>query len=180
MKKINTWMLAEAGITLAMAFVLNRIIILPMPYGGSITAGGMVPLLVYAFRWGGLRGMLVCAIYGVLDLVTGGHYYHWFSILFDYPIAFGAIGLAGFFGKKTVGLAIGTLVGLTGRFLCHVLSGVVAFAEYAPKGQSPLVYSILYNGAYMLPELVISFVLVFLLLKYAKLPEPRLTGSARV
>lgn len=176
MKRINTWMLAEAGITLAMAYVLNLIKVLPMPYGGSITAGSMVPLLLFAFRWGGARGLAVCSVYGILDLVLGGHYYHWFSILFDYPIAFGLIGLAGFFGKKTVGVAVGTFVGLTGRFLCHVLSGVVAFAAYAPEGQHPLVYSVLYNGAYMLPELVISFVLVLLVLRYAKIPEPKLAA----
>ena len=176
MKRINTWMLAEAGITLAMAWVLNQLKILPMPFGGSITAGGMVPLLLFAFRWGGVRGIAVCGLYGVLDLVLGGHFYHWFSIIFDYPVAFGMIGLAGFFGKKTAGVAMGTAVGLTGRFLCHVLSGVVAFAEYAPEGQTPLLYSILYNGAYMLPELVISFVLVMLVLRYAKIPEPRLAA----
>ncbi len=174
MKRINTWMLAEAGIVLAMAWVLNQIKILPMPYGGSVTAGGMVPLLLFAFRWGGGRGMAVGALYGVLDLMMGGHFYHWFSIIFDYPVAFGLIGIAGFFGKKTMGVAFGTLVALLGRFLCHVLSGVVAFAEYAPEGQTPLLYSILYNGAYMLPELAISFVLVLLVLRYARIPEPRL------
>lgn len=175
MKKINTWMLAEAGITLAMAWVLGQIKLFPMPMGGSVTAGSMVPLLVFAFRWGGKKGILVCALYGVLDFVLGAKYsFHPVSLIFDYPVAFGFMGVAGFFGKKTVGMVIGTVIAMLGRFACHVLSGVVVFASYAPAEQSPLLYSVLYNNSYLLPELVISFVLVFLLLKYAKLPEPRL------
>jgi len=175
MKKVNTWMLAEAGITLAMAWVLSQIKVFAMPMGGSITAGSMVPLLIFAYRWGGKKGILVCALYGVLDFVMGAKYsFHPISLIFDYPVAFGFMGVAGFFGKKTVGLVVGTVAALAGRFACHVLSGVVVFAEYAPAGESPLLYSILYNGSYLLPELGISFVLVFLLLRYARLPEPRL------
>lgn len=179
MKRTNTWMLAEAGITLAMAWVLSQFTIFKMPMGGSVTAGSMVPLLVFAWRWGGLRGMLVCALYGVMDFMLGEKWsFHPISLIFDYPVAFGFMGVAGFFGRKPSGLAVGTFVALLGRFLCHVLSGVVVFASYAPEGQSPLLYSILYNGSYLLPELVISFALVFLVLRYAKLPEPRLGGAA--
>jgi thiamine transporter len=71
-------------------------------------------------------------------------------------------------------MVIGTVAAMLGRFASHVLSGVVVFASYAPEGQDPLLYSVFYNGSYLLPELVISFALVFLLLRYAKLPEPRL------
>ncbi len=178
-KRTNTWMLAEAGIVLAMAWVLGQIKIFPMPMGGSVTAGSMVPLLVFAYRWGGKKGILVCALYGVMDFILGAKYsYHPISLIFDYPVAFGFMGVAGFFGKKTSGLMIGTVVALFGRFLCHVFSGVVVFSAYAPEGENPLVYSILYNGSYLLPELVISFILVFLLLRLAKLPEPRKLGNA--
>ena len=75
--------------------------------------------------------------------------------------------------QSVTGQLVGTFVGMFGKFACHVLSGVVVFASYAPAGQNPLVYSILYNGTYLLPELIISFVLVFLILKYARLPEPK-------
>jgi thiamine transporter len=168
-------MLAEAGITLAMAWVLSQIKIFPMPMGGSVTAGSMVPLLVFSFRWGGKKGMLVCALYGVLDFVLGAKYsFHPISLIFDYPVAYGFMGVAGFFGKKYSGMVIGTVAAMLGRFASHVLSGVVVFSSYAPEGQDPLLYSVLYNGSYLLPELVISFALVFLLLRYAKLPEPRL------
>ncbi|NJD01185.1 MAG: energy-coupled thiamine transporter ThiT [Ruminiclostridium sp.] len=174
MKKFNTWMLAEAGIVLALFLILNQITVLKMPMGGTITAGAMVPLLIFSFRWGGKKGIFVCAVAGIMDFIIGTKYsFHPVSLLFDYPIAYGMIGLAGFFSKKIKGMLTGTVVGIFGRFLCHVLSGVVVFASYAPEGQSPLIYSILYNGTYLLPELIISFIFVTLIIKYARLPEPK-------
>lgn len=174
MKRSNTWMLAEAGIVIALFLILKQVRVFEMPMGGSITAGSMVPLLVFAFRWGGVKGIFACAVAGILDFILGAKYsFHPVSLLFDYPIAYGMLGLAGFFGKKVAGMLSGTVIGIFGRFLCHVLSGVVVFASYAPEGQSPLLYSILYNGAYLLPECIISFILVALIVKYARLPEPR-------
>lgn len=174
MKKFNTWMLAEAGIVIALFLILKQVKVFEMPMGGSITAGAMVPLLVFSFRWGGLRGVFVCAVAGIMDFILGTKYtFHPVSLLFDYPVAYGLIGLAGFFGKKIAGMLAGTVIGIFGRFASHVLSGVVVFASYAPEGQSPLLYSILYNGTYLLPECIISFILVTLIIKYARLPEPK-------
>ncbi len=176
MKKFNTWMLAEAGIVIALFLILKQIKVLEMPMGGSITAGAMVPLFVFAFRWGGKNGMLVGAVAGVLDFILGTKYsFHPVSLIFDYPVAYGLLGMAGFFGKKVSGMLAGTIVGIFGRFVSHVISGVVVFASYAPEGQSPLLYSILYNGTYLLPEFIISFILVTLIIKYARLPQPKNT-----
>lgn len=174
MKKINTWMLAEAGIVIALFIILKQVRVFEMPMGGSITAGAMVPLLVFAFRWGGKNGILVCAVAGIFDFIIGAKYsWHPVSLLFDYPVAYGMVGLAGFFGKKVAGMLAGTVIGIFGRFLCHVLSGVVVFASYTPEGQNPLLYSVLYNGTYLLPESIISFILVALIIKYARLPQPK-------
>ena len=173
MKKINTWMLVEGGICIALFMVLKQIRLFEMPMGGSITAGAMVPLFLFAYRWGGKYGMLVGAIAGVIDFILGAKYsFHPVSLLFDYPIAYGFLGIAGFFGKKTVGMIIGAFLGILGRFASHVLSGVVVFYSFA-NGQNPLIYSIAYNGTYLLPEFAISLVLVVFVLKYARLPQPR-------
>lgn len=173
MKKINTWMLVEGGICIALFMVLKQIRLFEMPMGGSITAGAMVPLFLFAYRWGGKYGILVGTIAGVIDFILGTKYsFHPVSLLFDYPIAYGFLGIAGFFGKKTVGMLTGTFLGILGRFACHVLSGVVVFYSYA-NGQNPLIYSIAYNGTFLLPEFAISLVIVFVVLKYARLPEPR-------
>ncbi len=176
MKKVNTLMLAEAGIMIAMFLVLREIKIFQMPMGGSVTAGSMVPLLVFSYRWGSKHGVLVGVVAGVMDFILGVKYsFHPVSLLFDYPVAYGLIGLAGSFGNKTLGMFAGTFVGMFGRFACHVLSGVVVFSSYAPEGQHPLVYSILYNGSFLLPECLISIVLVTLILKFLPLPQPKVS-----
>jgi thiamine transporter len=59
----------------------------------------------------------------------------------------------------------GIVLGGALRFGAHVLSGVVFFASFAPKGMNPLLYSIIYNGSFMLPEVAISVVLTLLLLR---------------
>jgi len=92
---------------------------------------------------------------------------HPVQFLLDYPVAFGALGLAGLF-RGTPWL--GVVVGGAGRFVAHFLSGVVFFAQYAPRGTSPWTYSAAYNGSYMLPEVVVSVVLTLLVLR--ALPAP--------
>ncbi len=175
MKKQNTWMLVEASMMIGLAIVLGEFVkILKMPMGGSVTAGSMVPLFIFAYRWGGKQGIFVGVVYGILDFIIGGVYsLHPVSLIFDYPVAYGILGVAGFFKKTPVGLIGGVFAGITGRFICHTYSGVVAYASYAPEGQSPLLYSILYNGTYLLPEFIITIVLTALILKFVKLPEPK-------
>jgi len=172
MKKVNTRMLMEAGMMLALAIILNEFVkLFKMPMGGSVTLGGMVPLFLFSFRWGWKKGLLVGAVYGILELIVGGFYsMHPVSILLDYPLAFGMIGLAGFFRNTPAGVVGGVVTGVAGRFLCHAVSGVVFYASYAPEGQSPLVYSILYNGTFLLPELLITAILTVTLMKFLPLP----------
>ena len=166
-------MLAEAGMSLALAIILGEFVkLFKMPMGGSVTLGGMVPLFLFAFRWGGKKGMLIGAVYGILDLVIGGFYsMHPIAIILDYPLAFGMIGLAGFFKKSNAGYLGGIFTGVLARFASHVLSGVIFYANYAPEGQAPLIYSILYNGSFLLPEMLITIVLTLLVLKLVKLPD---------
>lgn len=172
MKKVNTWMIVEGGICIALFMVLKQIKLFEMPMGGSITAGAMVPLFFFAYRWGGIYGILAGVVAGVLDFILGTKYsFHPVSLLFDYPIAYGFLGVAGFFGKKASSKVAGAFLGVLGRFACHVLSGVVVFYSYA-EGKNPLLYSMAYNGTFLLPELIISMVILIPLL-YIKLPQPR-------
>jgi thiamine transporter len=166
MKNTNTRMLVEAGVMIALAQVLSYVKLFEMPQGGSVTAGSMVPIFILAIRWGTSQGILAGMVYGVLQFILGEKYsFHIVSILFDYVVAFGCLGLAGVFRHKgKVGIMAGVFVGVLGRFICHVISGVVVFASYAPAGQSPWVYSIIYNGSFLLVELIISMVIMGLLL----------------
>lgn len=168
MKNRNVRMLTEAGVMLAAAQILSYAKIFEMPSGGSVTAGSMVPIILFAVRWGSGYGFLVGAIYGVLQFILGPKYsFHPVSLLLDYPVPFGLLGMfSGMFGRKVKGIFMGVLAGLFGRFVCHVISGVVVFSSYAGN-QNPWVYSIIYNASYLVPELIISFIFVTLLIKYA-------------
>ena len=133
--------------------------------GGSINLG-MVPIFWLALRRGPKIGIFAGAVLGIVDLAIEPFVVHPIQFLLDYPLPFACLGLAGFFRKfSTVGPVVGVVVGGTGRFLCHFISGVVYFANYAPAGVSPIVYSIVYNGTYMVPSIIICAVAIVLLQK---------------
>lgn len=161
--------LVELAIAIALTAVLSQVRVYKLPQGGSITAGSMVPIFYVALRWGVRWGVLAGVLAGLVNYITDPFYVHPIQVLLDYPVAFGAIGLAGLFGR--IPLA-GVVVGGAGRFLAHVLSGVVFFGSYAPPGTSPLVYSVVYNGSYMLPEVVISSILTVLVLRAMERARP--------
>ena len=69
------------------------------------------------------------------------------------------------FISHVVGPVMGVVAGGTGRFISHFVSGVVYFSSYAPPGLSPVVYSILYNGSYMVPSVIICAIVIALLQK---------------
>ena len=150
--------LVEIGIAVALVAVLSNIRVYKLPQGGSITAGSLVPIFYIALRWGGKAGVLAGVLAGAVNYILEPFFVHPAQVLLDYPVAFGLLGLAGFFQRSPV---IGIAVGGLGRFLAHFISGVVFFASYAPEGTSPAVY----NGSYMLPEVIISIVLTLLVLR---------------
>lgn len=159
---------------IALSTVLSQIKILAMPYGGSLTAGSMVPILLVGLRHGTKWGITAGVLTGLLNLIIDPQVYHPVQVLLDYPIAFGFLGLAGLARGKAewAGSLLGSLA-LFGRFVAHVISGVIFFAEYAGD-QNVWVYSILYNGGYMLPEMIVSALLLMALLPALRraLPVP--------
>ncbi|SHH23158.1 energy-coupled thiamine transporter ThiT [Tepidibacter thalassicus] len=166
MKKMSTKMLVEAGVMIGLAQILSYIKVYEGPFGGSVTAGSMVPIILYAIRWGVSPGLFVASVYGLLQFILGPKYsYHVLSIILDYVGAFGLLGLAGLFRNSFKGVLLGTCLGIFGRFVSHVLSGVILWASYAPDGMNPWIYSILYNSGYLLPELLISLCVVGVLYK---------------
>ena len=82
------------------------------------------------------------------------------QVILDYPLAFGALGLSGLFCDKRFGLQIGYVIGVIGRFVCSTLSGVIFFADYAPEGMNPWVYSIAYQGSYLGVELLLTLIVI--------------------
>ena len=145
-----------------MHFVSGFVPFLQMPEGGRVTLAAMVPIFFVAIRRGPRIGMIAGIALGLVVLIEEPFIYHPVQVLLDYPLAFGALGLAGFFRKLPL---VGVAVGIAGRFICHFVSGVVFFATYAPAGMSPILYSALYNAYYLVPEFIISAIVMFLLQK---------------
>jgi len=159
-KHFSTKIIAETVTFVALATVLSYIKIFSLPQGGSVTAASMVPILWLALRRGPKVGLFAATLYGVVQFALGPYIYHPAQVLLDYPIAFGLLGVAGFFQKRPF---IGVSLGIFGRFFAHFLSGIIFFASYAPEGMNPAIYSAVYNGGYLLVELVISVYVIYLL-----------------
>ncbi len=158
--RFSTKIIAEIAVFVALATVLSYIKLFSLPQGGSVTAASMVPILWLALRRGPKVGLFAATLYGVVQLVLGPYIVHPAQVLLDYPIAFGLLGVAGFFQKRPF---IGASLGVIGRFIAAFLSGIIFFADYAPEGMHPAVYSVVYNGGYLLVELVISIYVIYLL-----------------
>ncbi|WP_026889684.1 energy-coupled thiamine transporter ThiT [Clostridium beijerinckii] len=158
--KFTPELIARIGIALALATILKMLRLYHFPQGGSITLGSMIPVLLIAFIYGPEVGCLTGFLYGVITLILDPYILHPVQVLFDYPLPFTALGLAGFFKqKKLVGVSIAVLV----RFLCHLISGIVFFGSFAPEGMSPVVYSLLVNGPMVGIEGIICLVILAVL-----------------
>ncbi len=166
MRNKSVSVMVEGALMVALSFGLHFIKIFQAPYGGSVTLGGMVPLLLFAFRYGVGPGVTAGAAYGLLDLIVDPYVVHPAQLVLDYPLAYGLLGLAGLFRKNVV---LGSTVGILGRFISHFLSGVIFFASYA-KG-NVYVYSALYNAGYLVPELIIAVVVLLVLKRTAILKD---------
>ena len=165
--------LCEGAVMVALAQVLSYLKLWELPQGGSITLG-MLPIFLYAARYGFSPAMLAAFAYSLLQLVLDGAFaFGWQSVLGDYIVAFTVLGLAGIFGGKEWKPAffVGTLVGSVARFAVHWIVGATVWAEYMPDEffgmtmTSPWFYSLLYNGSYMLIDMVLCLVVGALLYK---------------
>ncbi|HEY4675235.1 MAG TPA: energy-coupled thiamine transporter ThiT [Candidatus Bathyarchaeia archaeon] len=164
---VETKILAEAIVFIALANVLYIISkwylpFLRMPEGGRITLASMVPLLWFALRRGLRWGIEAGIVYGLVHMVISGDIYYPTQIILDYPMAFGALGIAGAFRKNPL---IGVGVGILGRFICHFISGVIFFGQYAWEGWNVIAYAAAYNATYLVPELIVSTIIIAILLK---------------
>ena len=167
-QKWTPQMLANAAICMALSFVLSYIRLFKMPQGGSITPASLLPILAFAYYYGSVPGLVTGISYGFLQMIQDPWIVGATQAALDYPLAFGCIVFAGIIGQlqrkygwnELVGWFAAVLATVLGRFVCHVLSGVVFFAEYAEgSGLSPLVYSLSYNS-FVFVDLAICFVVI--------------------
>ena len=140
--------------------------------GGSISLE-MAPLILLALRQGWKVGILAGLAYGFLSLLIPPTFIvHPVQLVFDYPVAFAVLGLAGFFRPTVRGAILGSILAVAARFAAHFISGVAFFASYAPEGWNPYVYSVAYNAAYLVPSLIVVLVAVPILLRALTQAQP--------
>ena len=168
--------LCEGAILIAVAEVLSFLPLYKLPWGGSIDLA-MFPIILFCVRWGFGPGMLVSCAHAILQtLFEGGIAIGWESILGDFLVAYAILGVAGLFKGRFCPAAI---VSCALRFLVHYVVGATIWAEYMPEQffgmtmTTPWIYSALYNGAYMLPDLVLILVIWVLLAKTPLAPYLR-------
>lgn len=158
--RMTTRTLLVAALMLALMFLLYQLRIYHFPQGGAVTPGAMVPLLLLSYRYGPGVGALAGFLYGLLHMMQDPFILHPIQVLFDYPLPFVAIGLAGALPNH---LVVSTALAFLGKFLCHFVSGLVFFSSYAPEGMSPVIYSLTVNASLMIPECLICCLILKLL-----------------
>jgi thiamine transporter len=175
MKKKTTLILVECAMMIAMATVLSLIKIYNFPQGGSVTLASMAPIVLVSYRHGIKWGLGAAFIYSLLQMILPPGFipppaqtFIAFAavVLLDYVIAFTVLGTASFFGKPFKNRALSGVIGAVAvtvlRLACHFLSGILVWSSYA-QGQPVWLYSLTYNGAYMLWEIIITAVVVAVL-----------------
>ena len=173
--RVNVRALTEGAVLVALGFVLSFVKLYELPNGGSLTPA-MFPILLYGLRWGLARGLGAGFVFGLMQLLFDGAYaWGWQSMLLDYLLAFTPLGLTGLFRGKAWGIFPGTVLGCAGRFVIHYISGVTIYRIIEPTAvpgigtfDNAALYSLVYNGSYMLPNTILALLLAALLYKPMK------------
>lgn len=174
MKTIKKLTLSAVMVAMSVVLAFVSKVIPALPNGGQITLASMVPVVLISFFLGTKYGLLTSITYAILQLVMGFYpppvrnLISFIAVIFlDYIIAFGCLGLAGkfadLFGNSKYRYTIATAIVVTIRYICHIISGILIWGVYAPNQESIWLYSVTYNGSYMIPEIIISSVVVYLI-----------------
>ncbi len=158
----NARVLAFCAVAIALATVASMIKIWRMPMGGSITLLSMLFITLVGYWYGPVAGLITGVAYGLLQLILGPYIISLPQLLVDYPFAFGALGISGFFANSRHGLVTGYVAGIIGRFVFAVLSGVIFFGMYAPENMGPFVYSVAYNGSNIFAEGLVTVIILMI------------------
>ncbi|MBR6430908.1 MAG: energy-coupled thiamine transporter ThiT [Oscillospiraceae bacterium] len=171
----NVRLLAESAVMIALALVLNMIVFFTLPNGGEVTLFSMLPILLIGIKNGPKWGFGTAFVYSVIQLLLSlAKVMAWglsptvliMCMLFDYLIAYTVLGVSGFFGGGSrLRALLGVCLGIALRFVCHFISGITIWATWADGFASVMLYSLGYNGSYMLAELVLTAVVTALLLQ---------------
>lgn len=151
--------LTYSSFCICIAFVLSYIRLFPLPQGGSVNPGSMFFITIIGYWFGLKPGILTGITFGLLKLVFNPFIVHPIQFLLDYPLAFGALGISGLFRNGKYELYKGYVVACLSRLLISTLSGIIFFSTFAGD-VNPILYSLTYNMSYILPEMILTIVII--------------------
>ncbi len=162
-RKISTRALVFSAMAMALAMVTSMVKLIDMPMGGSVTLCSMFFVCLIGYIYGLRTGLMAAIAYGFLQLVVDPYIISIPQMFTDYIFGFGALGLSGIFSGKKNGMLIGYLAGALVRYFFTFLSGMIFFGSNgAAYHMSAPVYSLAYNGAYLVPEAVITVIIILM------------------
>lgn len=186
-KRKNVVWLCEGAIMIAFATVLSMFKAVDLPYGGSVTVCSMLPIMLVAYRYGLLRGIVTGAVYGGTQLLLGmgalSYATSWQAavaiVVLDFILAFAALGLAAIFKQKScqnqaTAFVGSILIACAVRYLFHVIAGCTVWAGVSVPSGDGLIYSLIYNATYMVPETIVTVIGGFYLAKTLDFSAQRL------
>lgn len=162
-KGITTKQLVFSSAAMALGTVTSMIKFADLPMGGSITLFSMLFVSLIGYWYGPKTGVTTAVAYGLLQFILQPVFYTLPQVIVDYPLAFGALGLSGFFAKKKNGLVIGYIAAVLGRYFFAFWSGMIFFGAYAADYHMSIpLYSLSYNGMYLIPEAILTILVLSL------------------
>ena len=186
MRNKKTTVLTECAVMIALAFVLSCAKLYEMPLGGSITVASMLPIMLIGIKYGygiGLGAAFLYSLTQALQALIQGNVFPYcetagtliLCVLFDYIVPFTVLGLSGIIMKaeKIKSTELRAYLGMTAtvivRFICHFITGVAIWGQWAPEGMGKYLYSFLYNGGFLLPDLIICLVAAVLMFRKSEI-----------
>ena len=161
--RLTTKQLVFSAAAMALGIVTSMIKFLNLPMGGSINLFSMLFITLIGYWYGPRTGLTAAAAYGLLQFILEPIFFTLPQVIIDYPLAFGALGLSGFFSRRKNGLVYGYIAGVLGRYFFSFWSGMIFFGAYAADYHMAVpVYSLLYNAMYLIPEAVLTVMLLSL------------------
>ncbi|MDD5923165.1 MAG: energy-coupled thiamine transporter ThiT [Clostridia bacterium] len=187
-KRSTVLFLTESAIMVALATVLSVLKLIDMPYGGSVTICSMLPIAFVAYRYGFPKGLIVSLVYALVQMILGSDNFSYATsatavvliIVLDYLIAFCGYSFAGLLSKskmsQTTALGISVVISGLFRYACHTISGYAVWRDLSAPAKDAWIYTIAYNAAYMIPEIIATFAAAIGLSKLINLKGNRVSA----
>ena len=185
-KSTNILVLTECAVMLALSFALSSAKLFEMPMGGSVTVASMLPIMLIGIKYGPTVGISTSFVYSLMQLLQAFASANVFPycetlgtlvlcIALDYILPFTILGLAGIFLKikLTESNEINAYLGIVSvvilRFFSHFITGVAIWGQWAPEGMGKYIYSLVYNGSFLLADFAICIICAVLMFRKSEI-----------